>query len=154
MDSPACRPGPGILPGMTVRVDSWLEGIDWEQAKADLAADDFDNGRSAQALQTSFAQSQHVAIARDGDRVVGMARLLSDGVCNAYLLDVWTQSAYRRQGIGAAMVRQLMSRVPGQHVGLQTDEAESFYAGLGYAHQPAFMSAVVGTWLDNVANQG
>jgi len=138
---------------MRVSVDSSLDGIDWEQAKADLAADDFDNGRSPEALRASFAQSQHVAIARDGDRVVGMARLLSDGVCNAYLLDVWTQSAYRRRGIGVAMVRQLMSRVPGQHVGLQTDEAESFYASLGYAHQPVFMSAIVGTWLDNEANR-
>ena len=138
---------------MRVSVDSSLDGIDWEQAKADLAADDFDNGRSPEALRASFAQSQHVAIARDGDRVVGMARLLSDGVCNAYLLDVWTQSAYRRRGIGAAMVRQLMSRVPGQHVGLQTDEAESFYASLGYARQPVFMSAIVGTWLDNEANR-
>jgi ribosomal protein S18 acetylase RimI-like enzyme len=139
---------------MTVSVNSSLERIDWEQAKADLAADDFDNGRSPQALRASFAHSQHVAIARDGDRVVGMARLLSDGVCNAYLLDVWTQSAYRRQGIGAAMIRQLMNQVPGQHVGLQTDDAASFYAGLGYAHQPVFMSAVVGTWLDNEANRG
>ena len=40
--------------------------------------------------------------------MVGMARLLSDGVCNAYLLDVWTMSAYRRHGIGTAMVRQLI----------------------------------------------
>ena len=125
---------------MTVRVDDSLDGIDWDQAKADLTADDFDNGRSARALQASFAASQHVAIARDGDRVVGMARLLSDGVCNAYLLDVWTLSSYRRQGVGAAMVRQLMSRVPGQHVGLQTDEAESFYAGLGYTCQPSSAS--------------
>ena len=137
---------------MTVRVDSSLEGIDWAQAKTDLAADDFDNGRSPRALQASFAQSQHVAIARDGDRVVGMARLLSDGVCNAYLLDVWTLAAYRRQGIGSALVRRLMDQVPGQHVGLQTDDAESFYAGLGYAHQPVFMSAIAGTWLGNDAN--
>jgi hypothetical protein len=98
---------------MTVRVDESLDGIDWEQAKADLA----------------------------------------DGVCNAYLLDVWTLRAYRRQGIGSAMVRQLMSRVPGQHVGLQTDEAESFYGGLDYVHQPVFMSAVVGEWLGNEANR-
>ena len=138
---------------MTVRVDESLDGIDWEQAKADLTADDFDNGRSARALQASFVQSQHVAIARDGERVVGMARLLSDGVCNAYLLDVWTLRAYRRQGIGSAMVRQLKSRVPGQHVGLQTDEAESFYAGLGYVDRPMFMSAVVGEWLGNEANR-
>ncbi|HLX51755.1 MAG TPA: GNAT family N-acetyltransferase [Streptosporangiaceae bacterium] len=138
---------------MTVHVDDSLDGIDWDQAKADLTADDFDNGRSAKALRTSFAQSQHVAIARDGDRVVGMARLLSDGVCNAYLLDVWTLSAYRRQGIGSRMVRLLMSRVPGQHIGLQTD-CESFYTALGYQHQPVFMSAVVGGWLNNEANRG
>jgi GNAT superfamily N-acetyltransferase len=137
---------------MAVRVDESLDGIDWVQAKADLAADDFDNGRSPQALRASFEQSQHVAIAWDGDRVVGMARLLSDGVCNAYLLDVWTMSAYRRQGIGTTMVRQLMSRVPGQHIGLQTEDAEAFYASLGYHHQPVFMSAVVGEWLANEAN--
>ena len=76
---------------MTVRIDESLDGIDWAQAKADLAADDFDNGRSPGALRASFERSQHVVIARDGDRVVGMARLLSDGVCNAYLLDVWTR---------------------------------------------------------------
>ena len=56
-----------------------LDGIDWEQAKADLAADVWDNGRSADALRRSFEQSQHVALARDGDQVVGMARLLSSG---------------------------------------------------------------------------
>src|SRR5258707_3877288 len=39
------------------------------------------------------------SIARDGDHLVGMARLLSDGVCNAYLVDVWTLSSYRRRGI-------------------------------------------------------
>jgi len=138
---------------MTVRIVDSLEGVDWAQAKADLAADDFDNGRSPQALRASFEQSQHVAIAWDGDRVVGMARLLSDGVCNAYLLDVWTMSARRRRGIGSAMVRQLMARVPGQHIGLQTDEAEEFYASLGYRHQPVFMSAVVGEWLANEANE-
>ena len=65
---------------MAVRVDESLDGIDWARAKADLAADDFDNGRSPRALRASFERSQHVAIARDGGRVVGMARLLSDGV--------------------------------------------------------------------------
>ena len=110
---------------MAVRIDSSLDGIDWAQAKADLIADDFDNGRSPEALRRSFEQSQHVAIARDGDRVVGMARLLSDGVCNAYIVDVWTALSYRRQGIASRMMRLLIAAVPGQHVGLQTDDAPS-----------------------------
>jgi ribosomal protein S18 acetylase RimI-like enzyme len=104
-------------------------------------------------IEDSFERSRHVAIARDGDRVAGMARLLSDGVCNAYLPDVRTMSACRRQGIGTAMVRQLLARAPGQHVGLPTDDAEAFCASLGYRHQPVFMSAIVGEWLASEANQ-
>ena len=137
---------------MGVRVDGSLEGVDWERAKADLAADHWDNGRSAEALRRAFEQSQHVAFARDGDRVIGMARLLSDGVSNAYLVDVWTHSVYRRQGIASRMIRLLLVQVPGQHVGLQTGDAQAFYASLGFELQPEFWSLVVGTWLDNDAN--
>src|SRR4051794_32515171 len=115
---------------MPVRLDSSLDGVDWAQAKTDLALDDFDNGRSPEALRRSFAQSQHAVVAHDGDGVVGMARLLSDGVCNAYLVDVWTASSHRRQGIGRAMVEHLAEQVPGQHIGLQTDDAADFYTSL------------------------
>jgi ribosomal protein S18 acetylase RimI-like enzyme len=95
-----------------------------------------------------------VAIAWDGDRVVGMARLLSDGVCNAYLLDVWTASGHRRRGIGRALLERLYDAVPGQHIGLQTDDAQAFYEALGFRFQPDFMSRVSGRWLGNDANRG
>lgn len=138
---------------MTVTFDTSLDGIDWDEAKADLAADHFDNGRSAAALRCSFESSQHVAFAHDGSRLVGMARMLSDGVCNAYVLDVWTHSSYRRQGIASTLMRMLAERVPGQHIGLQTDHAQDFYRSLGYKPQPEFWSFVVGRWLDNDANR-
>ena len=138
---------------MAVRIEDSLTGIDWAQAKADLIADDFDNGRSAEALRRSFEQSQHVAVARDGGRVVGMARLLSDGVCNAYVVDVWTASSHRRQGVATAMMRLLIEAVPGQHLGLQTSDAQAFYESLGFRPQPEFLSLVSGTWLDNDANR-
>jgi predicted GNAT family acetyltransferase len=138
---------------VTIGFDRSLDGVDWEQAKADLAADHFDNGRSAKALRLSFEQSQHVAFARDDGRVVGMARMLSDSVCNAYVVDVWTKSEYRRQGIGSTLMRMLADAVPGQHIGLQTDDAQDLYRSLGYAPQPEFWSRVAGTWLDNDANR-
>jgi len=134
-------------------VDSSPAGIDWDALKADLADDDFDNGRTAEALRRSFERSQHVAYARDGDRVVGTARLLSDGVCNAYLVDVWTLSVYRRRGIASAMIHHLLEQVPGQHVGLQTDSAQDLYAALGFRPQPEFWSTVSGAWLENDANR-
>jgi ribosomal protein S18 acetylase RimI-like enzyme len=91
--------------------------------------------------------------AREGERVVGMARLLSDGVCNAYLVDVWTASAYRRQGIATAMIERLLAEVPGQHVGLQTDSTPQLYEALGFERQPEFFGRVVGSWLQNEANR-
>jgi hypothetical protein len=51
------------------------------------------------------------------------------------------------------MVRRLVAAVPGQHVGLQTDDAAPFYATLGFRAQPEFLSLVSGTWLDNDANR-
>ena len=138
---------------MPVRLEETVVHVDWAQAKADLLADDFDNGRSPDALRRSFENSQHVVVVVDDDRVVGMARLLSDGVCNAYLLDVWTRNSHRRRGIATQMVRQLMARVPGQHLALQTDDAQALYTSLGFRPQPELMSIVVGTWLDNDANR-
>ena len=138
---------------MTVRIVESTTGIDWAQAKRDLGADRFDNGRSARALQRAFEASAHVALALDGERVVGMARLLSDGVSNAYLVDVWTLSSHRRRGIATSMIRTLAARVPGQHIGLQADDAAELYRGLGFEPQPEFLSLVVGEWLDNDANR-
>ncbi len=148
---------------MTVRISESVDDVDWDRAKADLAADHFDNGRTADALRRSFARSQHVAFAiehaddhadHDGGRgrTVAMARLLSDGVCNAYLLDVFTLSSHRRRRLATTLVATLLDHVPGQHVGLQTDDATAFYESLGFRPQPEFMSTVVGRWLDNDAN--
>lgn len=135
-------------------VNSDLSRVDWVAAKTSLAADRFDNGRSPDALRLSFEKSQFVALAWSGEDLIGMARLLSDGVCNAYLVDVWTEASHRHRGVGSEMVRHLLERVPGQHVGLQTDDAARFYERLGFREQPAFLSIVVGEWLHNAANEG
>jgi predicted GNAT family acetyltransferase len=140
-----------MMPGLVI--DDRSDRVDWTQAKADLAADDFDNGRSPDALRRSFEASQHVAYAWVEDRCVGMARLLSDGVCNAYLIDVWTHSSWRRRGVATAMINRLCEAVPGQHIGLVTDDAQPFYRSLGFRNQGEFLSLVVGQWLDNDANR-
>ncbi|HEY5058301.1 MAG TPA: hypothetical protein VII51_04720 [Gaiellaceae bacterium] len=51
------------------------------------------------------------------------------------------------------MIRLLRKQVPGQHIGLQTSEAQLFYESLGFRPQPEFWSDVVGAWLDNDANR-
>jgi predicted GNAT family acetyltransferase len=122
-------------------------GVDWAQLKADLEADDFDNGRTPDELRRSFENSAVVVFAWHMGRIIGKARALSDGVCNAYVVDVWTHSDYRRRGIATQMMQLLAEGLEGQHIYLFTDDAEEFYHALGYRRQGVGMSIVVGKWL-------
>ncbi len=133
---------------ITYRSD--LKGVDWEALKQDLIADDFHNGRTTAQLRLSFEHSAVVAMSYDGDRCIATGRVLSDGVGNAYVVDVWTHSAYRRHGIGRSIMQLLIAAVPGQHVYLQTDDdAVGFYEKLGFVEQPKGMRLIVGEYLQN-----
>ena len=137
-----------------IRYTMTSTGIDWAVLKQVLAADDFDNGRTPEQYRISHENSAAVIFAltpdgAGGDRIVGNGRLLSDGVCNAYLVDIWTARDHRRRGIGGELVRRLIATVPGQHVGLFTDDMQDFYRSLGFRVRPDFMDLVVGRWLEN-----
>lgn len=130
-----------------------LAGVDWERMKATLAEDDFDNGRTPAQLRASFENSYAAVVAYDGERIIGTARALSDGVCNAYVVDVWTHSRYRKRGIASAMMRLLESKLEGQHVYLFTGDAAAFYEKLGFREQPVGLGKVVGRWLISAATR-
>lgn len=134
-----------------VRVHSDLARVNWERLKQDLAADDFDNGRTAAELCTSFSNSHSVAFVEHEGRTIATARLLADGVCNAYLVDVWTKREHRRRGIGTVLVRHLLDRVPGHHVTLFTEAYPEFYEALGFREERIGMSLVAGEWLNRLS---
>jgi ribosomal protein S18 acetylase RimI-like enzyme len=117
--------------------------------KSILVEDDFDNGRTPRQLQDSFENSFACCIAFNDEQIIGTARALSDEVCNAYIVDVWTYTPYRRQGIARHMMTQIMARLQGQHVYLFTDDALAFYKSLGFKRQGIGLGAVVGDWLVN-----
>ncbi len=123
------------------------EGVDWARLKRDLADDDFDNGRTPEELERSFRASARAVFARDGTRVIGKGRALSDGVCNAYVVDMWTQSGYRRRGIGRALLERLVAPLAGQHVFLFSDDRADFYAACGFRPRGAGLERIDGLWL-------
>lgn len=125
-----------------------IDNVDWPALKADLIADHFDNKRSPEQYEKSFGSSYAVCLAWDGERVIGNSRALSDGVCNAYIVDVWTHSQYRHRGIATRMMKNLLERLPGQHVYLFTDDAQEFYRTLGFKEHGTGMGLVVGKWLE------
>ena len=124
--------------------------IDWSQMRDTLIKDNFDNHRTVEQYRISFENSYAVVIAYDGDIIIGTARAISAGVCNAYIVDVWTQSTYRKQGIDRKMMDLIFEQLEGQHVYLWTDSAQGFYEAIGMEKDDSTgYSKVVGNWLQN-----
>jgi ribosomal protein S18 acetylase RimI-like enzyme len=134
--------------GSEITFTTDLRRVDWAEMKATLAGDDFDNGRTPEQLRASFEHSYRSVIAYADGRLIGTARVLSDGVCNAYVVDIWTLTAYRRRGIARRMLGILLEPLRGQHVALFTDEAPEFYRSVGFSERGITYEKVVGRWLD------
>ena len=74
----------------------------------DRAAGWFAQDDPAPQLDAMIANSFAVSAAFDpSGRLLGMARALSDGVSDAYILDVVVRPDHRRQGIGRRLVSTL-----------------------------------------------
>jgi GNAT superfamily N-acetyltransferase len=66
---------------------------------------------------------------------VGFARALSDGVCEAYLADVFVLAGHRGHGLGKRLVAGMIEDGPGAHLRwtLFTGDAHGLYAQFGFA---------------------
>ena len=66
--------------------------------------------------------------------MVGFARAISDGLCVAYLDDVYVVARLRRRGIGLAIVDFMINNGAGANFRwmLHTDDAHAFYARAGF----------------------
>jgi len=80
-------------------------------------------------------------LAEEGKEIVGMGRAISDGVSDAYLQDVSVRPEFRKRGIGARIVREILLRLQTdglQWVGLIAGrKSRSFYRHLGFEEMPA-----------------
>ncbi len=99
---------------------------DWARAR--------DESEIAAALKGCYA----ILGAWDGDRLVAIVRLISDGVYVAQFLDVIVDRAYRGQGVGSKLVRRALDRCA--HIESVTlscgPEQVPFYQRLGFTEGP------------------
>lgn len=92
--------------------------------------------RDPARLLRGVRASLGVATAREGDRLVGLARVVGDGETIIYLQDVLVHPEQQQQGLGRALVEAVFEpyRDVRQHV-LLTDLEErqrQFYEALGF----------------------
>ena len=125
-----------------------LAEVDWSELKRALVDGHFCNGRTPDEYRRSAEGSFLNVFVFDGNEIVGNGRILSDGVCNAYIIDIWTAPGHRRRGIATEIIRILCEAVPGQHVYLQTDDAQALYEKCGFRRHDFGMGRVIGDWLN------
>jgi len=71
-----------------------------------------------------------------GERMVGMARVLSDGASDAYIQDVTVLGTYRRRGIGRRLVAELIAYLKEKKIGwiglIAEPGSEPLYRRMGF----------------------
>lgn len=99
-------------------------------------------GIAASAAETSLANSLFHVVIYDGSVLVGMGRVIGDGVMYFYIQDVVVDPAYQGFGIGATLMEQIESYLStaankGATIGLLAAQGkEAFYARYGYVTRP------------------
>ena len=105
-------------------------------------ADWWEPGDAADAVTPLLQGSFRVAAAFDGDKLIGMARALSDGASDAYIQDVVVDASYRKQGIGGKLVRLLLDELKQNGVSwiglIGAPGTEHFYRELGFESMAGF----------------
>lgn len=113
-------------------------------------------GLNEKQAQTGLEHSTRIVSARDAERAVGMARLISDGGYVAYIADVIVTPAYQKQGIAKTMVNAILTFIrermePGDRVMVVLVAAkgrESFYQQFDFQVRPNAMDGAGMTmWL-------
>ncbi len=84
----------------------------------------------------------------DTGRIVGMGRVLSDGVSDAYIQDVVVLETHRGRGIGREIIRRLTDRCVEAGIGwiglIAEPGTQAFYERLGYGVMPGHLPMLHG----------
>jgi GNAT superfamily N-acetyltransferase len=85
-------------------------------------------------LPDLLLNSTFVVSAWDGARLVGLSRVVSDGVYISTLQQVGVHPDYQRQGLGSDLVRRCIARFAKTRFILTTDDFsnETFYGRFGF----------------------
>ena len=95
-----------------------------------------------QMLEQALSHSLATYLARDGEKIVGLVRLIGDGFSSVFVQDLLVLPSYQRQGIGSSLMKQALADYKDAYqVQLATEETEKtlgFYRSLGFETLSSF----------------
>ncbi|HBC98651.1 MAG TPA: GNAT family N-acetyltransferase [Lachnoclostridium sp.] len=121
------------------------EGIHWQEV-ADVLRRSGLSDRSAKDQETIFTNSYAVVFVYDKERIVGVGRALSDGVCQAAIYNIALDEEYQGYGIGRKLIELLLDQVKGQNVILYTHpRTVALYEKMGFRRNKTALSIFQGS---------
>ena len=89
-----------------------------------------------QMLEQALPHSLAVYLAFDGEKIVGLIRLVGDGFSSVFVQDLIVLPSYQRQGIGSNLMKEALADYNDAYqVQLATEQTEKnlgFYRSLGF----------------------
>ena len=89
-----------------------------------------------QMLEQALSHSLATYLARDGEKIVGLVRLVGDGFSSVFVQDLIVLPSYQRQGIGSDLMKEALGDFKDAYqVQLATEQTEKtlgFYRLLGF----------------------
>ena len=89
-----------------------------------------------QMLEQALSHSLATYLARDGEEIVGLVRLIGDGFSSVFVQDLIVLPSYQRQGIGNDLMKEALGNFKDayqvQLVTEQTEKNLGFYRSLGF----------------------
>ena len=125
---------------MTVQLSNALTGIDWTEAAEVFKLAPLGT-REPEKLRLAFMNSQRVCVAKDGERLVGLVRAISDFEYQAAVYDMVLLPQYQGMGLGKKMMTHLLDGLDVQTVVLYAVPGkEPFYEKLGFLKMKTAMA--------------
>ena len=89
-----------------------------------------------QMLEQALPHSLAVYLAFDGEKIVGLIRLVGDGFSSVFVQDLIVLPSYQRQGIGSSLMKEALEDFKEVYqVQLATEQTEKnvgFYRSMGF----------------------
>ncbi|KJQ75833.1 acetyltransferase (GNAT) family protein [Streptococcus mitis] len=89
-----------------------------------------------QMLEQALSHSLAIYLAFDGEKIVGLIRLVGDGFSSVFVQDMIVLPSYQRQGIGSSLMKQALENFKEAYqVQLATEQTEKnvgFYRSMGF----------------------
>jgi ribosomal protein S18 acetylase RimI-like enzyme len=126
---------------MTLVWSHSLEGIDWEELSQLFLAAPLGHKQPAD-LKVAFSNSMYTCFAFDEGRLVGVGRVLADGVDCAYICDMAVHPSHQGTGVGKAILTDLVNRSHGHKKILlyAVPGKEPFYRKAGFKRMTTAMA--------------